>query len=123
VRGAAGAVVPLRRVGAAAPKWETVYVLGDGWVWAWMTAGFWEGVERWGLAAAAVPKGLAARVRNHDWVDEEGAGDDGWESGCSSRGRGADREGVVRPGQPWVDSEPEEEEEEAAAEEMAYLVA
>jgi hypothetical protein len=87
----------------SAPKWETVYVVSDAWVWKWFLNGFWARVEADGLGK--VEKELGARVRNYDWVD---VGDgDGWESPCSSRERGADREGVVRVGQAWVESEDE----------------
>ena len=102
---------PLPRGG---PKWETVYVLDDAWLWKWFLRGFWERVEGEGLrggeeALGRVEKGLGARVRNWDWVDYHD-GEDGWESECSSRGRGADAEGVVREGQAWVDSDEEEED-------------
>ena len=96
-----------------APKWETVYVVSDAWVWKWFLRGFWERVEVEGFGGVngtglgRVEKGLGARVRNYDWIE---GGGDGWDSDCSSRGRGADGEGVVRVGQMWVDSESEDDE-------------
>jgi len=42
-------------------------------------------------------------------ADADETWDDGWSSGCSSRGRGHDASGVVREGQIWL---PEEDEDE-----------
>jgi hypothetical protein len=85
--------------------------VSDAWAWKWFLRGFWENVEVEGLGGLGrVDKGLGARVRNYDWVDA-GVGD-GWASNCSSRGRGADGEGVVRVGQVWVDSEDEEDNDD-----------
>jgi hypothetical protein len=97
---------------SGAPKWETVYVVSDAWVWKWFLRAFWERVEVEGLEALGrVEKGLGARVRNYDWVDR-GGWDDRWGCDCSSRERGADVEGVVRLGQAWVESESEVDENE-----------
>jgi hypothetical protein len=93
---------------SGAPKWETVYVVSDAWVWKWFLRGFWERLEVEGFGGR-VEKGLGARVRNYDWIE---GGGDGWDSDCSSRGRGADGEGVVRVGQMWVDSEGEDGEDD-----------
>ena len=114
-----GDIVPLCRRNPdgrpwGAPKWETVYVVSDAWAWKWFLSSFWERVEVEGLNKVSglgrVEKGLGARVRNYDWVDE-GVGD-GWVSDCISRRRGVDREGIVREGQAWVDSENDEDEDE-----------
>lgn len=63
-----------------------------------------------GTGALRVPRLLGFRSRNNEWFE----GDEGIESDDSSRGRNADDERMVRPGQsqrpptpPW-----EEEEEE-----------
>jgi hypothetical protein len=73
---------------------------------------FWERVEVKGLGGVngtglgRVEKGLGARVRNYDWIEN---GDDGWDSDCSSRDRGADEDGVVRVGQMSVNHEGEDD--------------
>jgi hypothetical protein len=117
VRNYWGEIVPLSRMRteadgggnlSGAPKWETVYVVSDAWVWKWFLRGFWERLEVEGFGGR-VEKGLGARVRNYDWIE---GGGDGWDSDCSSRGRGADGEGVVRVGQMWVDSEGEDGEDD-----------
>ena len=125
------------------PKWETVYVISDAWVWKWFLRGFWERVESEGLLSSGesgwglgrVEKGLGARVRNWDrglglgldrsggngdvgfhGRDGNGSGsgveEDGYASQCSSRGRGADGDGIVREGQVWVDSDNSIEEDD-----------
>jgi hypothetical protein len=121
VRNYRGEIVPLSRMkteagGGGAPKWETVYVVSDAWVWKWFLRGFWERVEVEGFGGAngtglgRVEKRLGARVRNYDWIESRG---DEWNSDCSSgEGGGADGEGVVRVGQMWVDSEGENDESE-----------
>ena len=89
--------------------------MSDAWVWKWFLHGFWERVEVEGLSALGrVQKVLGARVRNYDWVDDGvRKARDARDSGeRSSRGRGADGEGVVRVGQPWVESESEDEDED-----------
>ena len=133
VKNHAGQIVPLirqtnglglvdKRAGKA-PKWETVYIVSDEWVYKWFLAEFWEGVENEGLGGerglGRVRRGLGVRRRNVDFVkDWQGGGDrdgvdDGFDSECSSRGRGEGSEGVVRErtGRVWVGIEDEDDEE------------
>ena len=133
VKNHAGQIVPLirqtnglglvdKRAGKA-PKWETVYIVTDEWVYKWFLAEFWEGIENEGLGGerglGMVGRGLGVRRKNVDFVkDWQGGGDrdgvdDGFESECSSRGRGEGSEGVVREGtgRVWVGIEDEDDEE------------
>ncbi len=128
VRNWRGEVVPLTRRGGEgeawrkAPKWETVYIVGDSWVSQWFRQEFWDRIEREGLGNkmamnfGRVEKVRGVRMRNYDWVDE-GSGD-GWASDCSSRRRGADEGGIVRHGQVWLDSEDEDEDDDSVEEDL-----
>lgn len=101
-----GKVEALRRIGSLAPKWETVYAVSHEWVRRQFEPKFWERLEVEGLGEGLlkVSKDLGARCRNNDFMGEG----DGLQSGASSVDRGADKEGVVRPGQLFVESEEEE---------------
>jgi hypothetical protein len=106
VRNKEGEIEALTRVGSVAAKWETVYAVRHEWVRRQFEARFWERLEAEGLGGGLlkVIKELGARVRNNDFMGER----DGLQSGASSADRGADGEGVVRPGQPFVESSEDE---------------
>ena len=106
VRNARGGTEALQRLGSTAPKWETVYPVSHEWIRRQFEPQFWERLEIEGLEGGllAVSKSLGSRCRNNDFMGEE----HGLQSGASSADRGADGDGVVRPGQPFVESEEEE---------------
>jgi hypothetical protein len=99
--------IPLVRIGSRAPKWETVYAIKHEWIRRQFDRGFWKRLEGEGLGTGllTVDKDLGSRRRNYDFIG--GRGEDGFESGASSKGRGP-VDGVVRPGQELVESEPED---------------
>lgn len=96
----------LGRVGRGPPKWETVYAVSHEWVRRQSEPGFGENLEGEGLGEGLlqVGKKLGARCRNNDFVGDG----DGLHTSASSTDRGADGEGVVRPGQPFVESQEDE---------------
>jgi hypothetical protein len=99
--------IPLVRNGVRAPKWETVYAIKHEWIRKQFDRAFWEGLEGEGLGTGLlrVNKELGSRRRNYDFRGRRGS--DGLERGASSKGRGP-VDGVVRPGQELVESEPED---------------
>lgn len=106
VRNARGGTEALQRLGSTAPKWETVYTISHEWIRRQFEPKFWERLEVEGLGGGllAVSKDLGSRCRHNDFMGEG----HGLQSGASSADRGADEDGVVRPGQPFVESEEEE---------------
>lgn len=106
VRNAEGEVEALQRIGSTARKWETVYAVSHEWIRRQFEVKFWEQLEVEGLGGGLlmVSKELGSRCRNNDFMGEG----DGLESSASSADRGADGEGVVRPGQPFAESDKDE---------------
>jgi hypothetical protein len=108
-----GSPIPLART-PQKKKWQTLYAIPHWWVQQQFSRSFWgEDVMTFGTGALRVPRLLGFRSRNNEWFE----GDEGIESDDSSRGRNADDERMVRPGQsqrpltpPWEEEEEEEGE-------------